>query len=523
LSVIDQRIAVRAHPAKVLLPALLSFVGTLIALYPNNPNIATLPSRDSGVFLYVGWRLLNGDVPYRDVWDHKPPLIYFVDALGLLFTPQSLWGVWILQFLFLFLTVLLLYKALEKAFGLIPALAGTVILTSGLLTILEQGNVTEEYALVFQALCFFLFLGAQKNNYPLRTTFWIGLCGGFAFYFKQTTIGVWLAYGLLLTWIRISQKKSPLADLLALLAGWGILSVILASIFASQNALSDYWSESFLYNFAYINKHEGYSRLIPVFVKGFIFLDQGAVLPLAVGGWLAGLVYAGVHRKSILKRVPHLILLALINFPLEVALITVSGRSILHYYLTPLPVMAALSGILVYVSGDLSAKIQIQKVSPAQIKNSVSVIALAVILFLQVNQVVNYPADISEMAQNSYAPVIDYVASHTNPNDRVLIIGAESVVNFLARREAPTRYVYQYPLQLLGRRDMFEEYFRDIMKNRPVLVIDAPGSSPINNQLYAPLQQRSPLVREGVQYLINNYQVAATFGDWTIYRIKTNP
>jgi len=29
-----------------------------------------------------------------DVWDHKPPLIYFVDALGLSLTPNSLWGVW---------------------------------------------------------------------------------------------------------------------------------------------------------------------------------------------------------------------------------------------------------------------------------------------------------------------------------------------------------------------------------------------------------------------------------------------
>jgi hypothetical protein len=64
------------------LPGLLSLLGTLIVLLPNNPNNMTLPSRDSGVFLYVGWRLLQGDIPYRDIWDHKPPLIYFVDALG---------------------------------------------------------------------------------------------------------------------------------------------------------------------------------------------------------------------------------------------------------------------------------------------------------------------------------------------------------------------------------------------------------------------------------------------------------
>jgi hypothetical protein len=86
-------------PREALLPVLISTLGTIIALYPNNPNNMTLPSRDSGVFLYVGWRLINGDIPYKDVWDHKPPLIYFVDAFGLTLTPDSLWGVWLLQFI----------------------------------------------------------------------------------------------------------------------------------------------------------------------------------------------------------------------------------------------------------------------------------------------------------------------------------------------------------------------------------------------------------------------------------------
>ncbi len=112
----------------------------------------TLPSRDSGVFLYVGWRFLNGDIPYRDVWDHKPPLIYFVDALGLTFTPHSLWGVWFLQIIFIFFTLFFIYKLLDKSSKSTLALAGTVILTSGLLTILEKGNVTEEYALVISGM-----------------------------------------------------------------------------------------------------------------------------------------------------------------------------------------------------------------------------------------------------------------------------------------------------------------------------------------------------------------------------------
>src|SRR6266496_1916463 len=108
----DQRISSPFKLQNIVLPTFMFMVGTLIALFPSNPNNMTLPSRDSGVFLYVGWRFLNGDIPYRDVWDHKPPLIYFVDALGLRLTPDSLWGVWLLQFIVIFLTLLLIYKLL---------------------------------------------------------------------------------------------------------------------------------------------------------------------------------------------------------------------------------------------------------------------------------------------------------------------------------------------------------------------------------------------------------------------------
>jgi 4-amino-4-deoxy-L-arabinose transferase-like glycosyltransferase len=470
----------------------------------------TLPSRDSGVFLYVGWRFLNGEIPYRDVWDHKPPLIYFVDALGLSLTPDSLWGVWILRFIFIFFTLFITYKLLDREFGLFSALAGTFVFSSGLLTILEKGNVTEEYALVFQALCFWLFVGAWKRDFPLRTSFWIGLAGGLAFNFKQTTIGIWITYGLFLLVIRMMQGRAPLRDLISLFAGWLIPSLVFILYFASQGAFADYWEQAFLYNFIYIGKHEGIRRLIPVFIKGFAYLRNGWVLYLAILGWLAGALYAWIKRRTVQKIRP-LILIALVNLPMEVILITLSGRSILHYYLTPLPVMAILAGVLVHVAPRL--------VSTGQNGAKwVSGMVLLLVLFGQYGQIQYYPEYVRGLSDNDYAPVIDYVAQNTQEQDKVLLIGAESVVNFLARREAPTRYVYQYPLALLGRRPMFEEYFNQILVEKPTLIIDTRGRTRLDEKLYTPLQKRSQIVREGVQYLAANYRQVAQFGDWFVYR-----
>jgi Dolichyl-phosphate-mannose-protein mannosyltransferase len=499
----------------IFIPAFASMIGTIIVLFPNNPNNMTLPSRDSGVFLYVGWRFLNGDIPYRDVWDHKPPLIYFVDVLGLTLTPHSLWGVWLLQFIFIFFTLFFIYKLLDTEFGIYAALAGTILLTSGLLTILEKGNVTEEYALVFQAWCAWLFVRAWEKDFPIHASFWIGLLGGLAFNFKQTTIGIWITYGLFLLAIRLIQRKSPLSDILSLLTGWLIPSIVLVVYLASQNALTDFWEQAFLYNFVYIGKHEGIRRLIPVFLKGFLYLQNGWVLYLSILGWLTGLAYVWLKRKEVAEIHP-LMLIALVNLPIEIILITVSGRSILHYYLTPLPVMAILAGTLFYTVPFLL--MQLPHMESQNIQRWIPTVILAIILLGQFGQITYYPQYVRILSDNDYAPVIDYVVNNTEDGDQVLLIGAESVVNFLTRRAAPTRYVYQYPLALLGRRPMFEEYFNQILANKPVLIIDTRGRPRLDDKLYVPIQKRSQLVRTGVKYLGEHYEPVAQFDEWVVYR-----
>ena len=504
-----------------IIPVLVSFVGTLITLFPSNPNNMTLPSRDSGVFLYVGWRFLRGDIPYRDVWDHKPPLIYFIDALGLALTPDSLWGVWLLQGVFIFLTFFFLYKLLDWEFGTLAALGGTIALATGLLTILARGNVTEEYPLLFQVLGFMLFVRAYRQDFPIRTTFWMGILGALAFLFKQTTIGVWVAFVIILFAVRIYERRLPLQDLLAHLTGWLIPIFIVALYFASQNALTDFWEQAFLYNITYIGKHEGIRRLIPVFAKGFLYLQNGWLLYLAIVGWFTGLVYVWHKLKSSFREIHPLILIAVIDLPIEVALITISGRSILHYYLTPLPVMAILTGAFIYGIPILMETVK--STSLQRINKWVPALLLAIIAVAQVGQVKYYPNYVRALRENDRVAVIDYILKNTEENDKVLIIGAESAVNFLARREAPTRYVYQYPLALLGRRPMFEEYFNQILGDKPVLIIDTRGRIQLTEKLYTPLQKRSQIVRDGVKYLGENYEQVGQFGEWFVYRLAETP
>lgn len=61
----------------------------LIRLY-----IVSIPlDRDEGIFGYAGQVILNDGLQYRDVFDHKPPVAFYLKALALLFVPPTSTGI----------------------------------------------------------------------------------------------------------------------------------------------------------------------------------------------------------------------------------------------------------------------------------------------------------------------------------------------------------------------------------------------------------------------------------------------
>ncbi len=74
------------------LPLIYLALLALFVFFPNLP-LNNMPERDSGVFLYVDGQILDGRIPYRDVWDHKGPILYYLNALGLTVANGSMMGV----------------------------------------------------------------------------------------------------------------------------------------------------------------------------------------------------------------------------------------------------------------------------------------------------------------------------------------------------------------------------------------------------------------------------------------------
>jgi hypothetical protein len=131
---------------------------SIAALLPNHPAGRDV-AEDSGVFFYAAQRLLDGGAPYRDIWDHKPPGVYFVDAIGIAIAGQT--GVWLVQLAFLIAAALIGYRALGREFGAAAALVGSlawlVALPRLFLSDAAQTSFVEFFALPLQFGVLLLF------------------------------------------------------------------------------------------------------------------------------------------------------------------------------------------------------------------------------------------------------------------------------------------------------------------------------------------------------------------------------
>ena len=120
------------------------------------------------------------------------------------------------------------------------------------------------------------------------------------------------------------------------------------------------------------------------------------------------------------------------------------------------------------------------------------------------------------------------------PSDKLLIWGAESGVNFLTGHDAPTRFVYQYPLFMPGytTKSLITTFREEVAADPPPVIIDAAvtaqgGIPPLRSVWAGEWRAEAhgtilePDVVESVQewtdWVREHYLQDATIGEWTIY------
>ena len=117
---------------------------------------------DSAVFQALGKYWLEGFLPYKDLFDHKGPLLHLINTLGYVIYPRA--GVMVLQIIFLYLSCLFIWRAMELYSSSKWKIFFMLLTLLFYATNYEEGNHVEDYSVLFLSMAVYCFLRSLKEN-----------------------------------------------------------------------------------------------------------------------------------------------------------------------------------------------------------------------------------------------------------------------------------------------------------------------------------------------------------------------
>lgn len=250
--------------AKYTLMAIVAFVFVLIASGTTSPMYPNYKGWDSGLFQVIGKGWLSGYVPYKELYDQKGPIIFFIDMLGYAITGNK-YGVFVIQIFFSFLSILFIYKILRRVFKESIALIISLIMIFVFSCNYEFGNLCEEYANPLLIACFYFVSNwlidkeeGRKEHNPLYALFY-GITFGFCLMSRLTNaIGVCVAVLFIVIFLAYNKEfTNLLLNAISFLLGTAIMVVPFMIYFAIKDGTYDFWYGTLLYNIAYASNSKG--------------------------------------------------------------------------------------------------------------------------------------------------------------------------------------------------------------------------------------------------------------------------
>ena len=437
-------------------------VSSLFRLFPGNTRA---PLEDSSAFLYIGKRMLEGKVPYRDVFDHKGPLLYLIQFLGLKLTPDRYTGVWLLEVVNMLATVFAadLFAATASERNDSRYLAILAVFGVCGWKIWQGGNFTEEYALpwITLAACV-IFRFFRDGTYRAVGIVILGIGFMAVLLLRANMVAVWASLIPVILIILFKERRFPDIGRCILLFLLGMSLVLLPVLTWAYRGgfLKSMWQDYVLFNFEYT----GDASSDPG-IRLFMMLHFAeAVWP----GTLAVLLGVAIGWK---KKEQWFNLLFFLSSLFTAAM---SGRMYDHYAIVLLPAFVLPMCLLFDRVGAL-----MDRQRPRRIRTWISILTFCLIL----SGAFTYRR-ISDRGPE-IETVTAYLAENTEQNDDVLVLGKSLGYYIQADRKTENRFFYQLPPLEISQalRDEFKEELRIHPSDYIIITGDPAGRDSIRRKL----------------------------------------
>jgi len=297
-----------------------------LAMGFNSPIFQFNADCDFNWFMSVGNAMVAGKIPYRDLFEQKGPITYFVFAFCCLFKNPRI-AILILEIISMSLFFFFAYRICRKRLNTFYSIIAIPLLAFAVFTSwtrVRSAASVEEFTLPIHTyffLCWLEFL-LEKKHWTWGRSLCLGLCFGIIlwvkftlFYFMLVPMIIWLAIS-----IRRRQYKTLLINIGCIVSGVIAITIPVFIYYIIHNALNDLF---YVYFYVNLTAYGTNSILDILFSFGTFFCIGPVILVLILWGVIA------FSKRHWSERTGWLLLIA---FLVNVALLIYSCKKFAYYY-----------------------------------------------------------------------------------------------------------------------------------------------------------------------------------------------
>lgn len=420
--------------------------------------------RDEGEYAYTAWIMSEGASPYKNVYNQKPPLIYYtyylINSLGI----DSLWPYRAASSLSIFLTALLIGFICLKEFGKREAFLSMwifiLIINFPFLTSFAAN--TEVFMILPLTALLALYIAARDKANPFH--FFVGgILASLAVFYKP--ICILTAIFILLVWIkeafeRGEENSNVLKKTAFTFLGGALGSILILLPIVKLGALGSFWELVVKYNSLYYRASGSSVYFLVAF--GEFLLNMPVVVVLTF--------YFLLKRPSRWKFWVGILLLSLL---------VVYRTNFAHYYILIIPFLAVISArSLSILANKFHSSLNVGnkgKALPAVFMGFFFLTLLWPIKDLFSLNPTGFVYRVYGTDEPFYESIVasSRLEEITQPSDPVFIAGSEPQILFYAKRKNVSKFVYTYPLIIDTpvRQDLQSQLVSELEQNPPVAIV----------------------------------------------------
>ncbi len=303
---------------------------------------------DSSIFMLIGKAISQGMNVYTDYFDHKGPILFYLNALGFALTGTKV-GVFIIQCVFLSLTAIFMYKTARIFTKTVGSLVCVAISILAFASTISDGNLSEEYCMLFCMIPVYLSVKHMTRTpdevHPAKYIFIYGVCFGLCA-FTRINNGFMIcgiAFIAFVTDFIHNNIKTVFKSILFFILGILTVTIPICTFFLIKGTLSDMIFATFTFNLLYAA--EGSTETS----SAMISLLQWALPVLVL------ILTSCIFAKRLGARVASLITTLSVFSLIPIML----GYGYTHYYTTLIPIITLYCAVFFYLAGRRSIMMSI--------------------------------------------------------------------------------------------------------------------------------------------------------------------